>query len=104
MISSVSLLLVLDLDLYLNALPDYLSNDIECAKKHAQSVISPGLSYLDNLSLFKRNSLKDRRIEQCHKCFESIVSNTARKLHHFLSPKNDITCNLRNQRQFESEE
>ena len=56
--------------LYHHALPDYLSNDIECAKKHAQSVISPGLSHLDKFSLFKRNSLKDsferRHQVYCH--------------------------------------
>ena len=86
--------------LYHHALPDYLSNDIERAQKRALSIISPGLSYLDNLSLFNLNSLKDRRIKQCDKFFEPIVSNTEYKLHNFLPPKNHITYNLRNQRQF----
>ena len=53
--------------LYHHALPDYLSNDIERVQKRGLSIISPGLSYLDNLSLFNLNSLKDRRIEQCNK-------------------------------------
>ena len=44
------------------ALSDYLSNDIEHVQKRALSIISPGLSHLNNLSLFKLNSQKDRRI------------------------------------------
>ena len=52
---------------YHHALPDYLSNYIEHVQKRALSIISPGLLYLDNLSLFNLNSLKDRRIEQCNK-------------------------------------
>ena len=63
-------------------------------------MISPSLSYLYNLSLFNLNSLKDRRIEQCNKFFEPIVSNTKHKLHHFLLPKNHVSYNLRNQCQF----
>ena len=70
--------------LYHHALPDYLSNGIERVQKRALSIISPGLSYLDNLSLFNLKSLKDRRIEQFNKFFEPIVSNTEHKLHHFL--------------------
>ena len=85
--------------LYHHALPDYLSDDIERVQKRALSIISPGLSYLANLSLFNLNSLKDRRTEQCNKFFEPIVSNTEHKLHHFLPLKNYITYNHINQRQ-----
>ena len=46
------------------------------------------------------DSLKGRRIEQCNKFFESIVSNPEHKLHHFLPPKNNCSYNLRRQRQF----
>ena len=83
-----------------HALPDYLSNDMERVQKRALSIISPGLSCLDNLSLFNLNSLKDRRIEQCNNFFEPIVSNTEHRLHHLLAPKNQITYNLRNKHQF----
>ena len=86
--------------LYHHALPDYLSNDIERVQKRALSIISPGLSYLDSLSLFNINSLKDRHIKQSNKFFELTVFNTENKLHHFLPPKNHITYNLRDQRQF----
>ena len=84
--------------LYHHTLPDYLRIDIERVQKRVLSVISPGLSYRGNLSLFDLNSLKDRRIEQSNKFFEPIVSNTEHKLHHLLPPKNHITYNLRNQR------
>ena len=80
--------------LYHHALPDYLNNDIERVQKRTLSIISPGLSYIDNFSSFNLNSLKDRRIEQCNKFFEPIVSNTEHKPHHFLPPKNHITHNI----------
>ena len=51
-------------------------------------IISPGLSYDDSLSMFNMASLEDRRIDQCEKLFDSIVSNPDHKLHHFLPPKN----------------
>ena len=55
--------------LYHQALPDYLSKDIECIQKRALSIISPGLSYDDSLSMFNMASLEDRRIDQCKNFF-----------------------------------
>ena len=52
------------------------------------------------LELFNLNLWKDRRTKQCNKFFEPTMSNTEHKLHHFLPPKNHITNNLKNQRQF----
>ena len=86
--------------LYHHALPDYISNDIKRVQKRALSIISPCLIYLDNHSLFNLNLLKDRRTKQCNKFFKPTMSNTEHKLHHFLPPKNHITYNLKNQRQF----
>ena len=86
--------------LYHHALPDYLSKDIERIQKRALSIISPGLSYDDSLSMFNMASLEDRRIDQCEKLFDSIVSNPDHKLHHFLPPKNYCHYNLRRQRHF----
>ena len=73
---------------YHHALPDYLIKDIERIQKRALSIISPGLSYDDSLSMLSMASLEDRRIDQCKFFFDSIVSNSDHKLHHFLSPKN----------------
>ena len=86
--------------LYHHAVPAYLSDDLERVQKRALSVISPGLSYHDSLALHNISSLRDRRIEQCNKLFESVVSDSDRKLHHLLPPKNTNKHNTRNQRQF----
>ena len=53
--------------LYNHALPDYLTKDIERIQKRALSIISPGLSYDDSLSMFNMAFLEDRRIDQCEK-------------------------------------
>ena len=84
--------------LYHHALPDYLSKDIERIQKRALSIISPGLSYDDSLSMFNMASLEDRRKYQCERLFDSIVSNPDHKLHHFLPSKNYCYYNLRRQR------
>ena len=52
---------------YHHELPDFLSKDIERIQKRALSIISPGLSYDDRLSMFNMASLEDGRIDQCEK-------------------------------------
>ena len=56
---------------------------------------------------YNMSSLKDRRIEQCNKLFELVVSDSAHKLHYLLPPKNvyvsrynllETSVNLRNLR------
>ena len=61
--------------LYHHVLPEYLSKDIKHIQKRALSIILPGLSYDDSLSMFNMASLEDRRIAQCKKFFDSVVSN-----------------------------
>ena len=78
----------------------HLTLNIERIQTLALSIISPGLSYDDSLSVFNMASLGDRRIDQCEKLFDSIVSNPDHKLHHFLPPKNYCHYNLRRQRHF----
>ena len=58
------------------------------------------LSYHHNVALYNIKSLKDGRNEQCYKLFDSVVSNTAHKLHHLLPPKNIGRYNFRDQRNF----
>ena len=58
------------------------------------------LSYRHNLVLYNIKSLKDGRNEQCYKLFDSVVSNTAHKLHHLLPPKNIGRYNFKDQRNF----
>ena len=50
-----------------------LSNDLEGIQKRALSIISPGLRYVDNLTLYNMSSLTDRRIERCNNLFELVV-------------------------------
>ena len=67
--------------LYHHVLPAYLGDNLERIQKRVLS-ISPGLSYVHNLTLYNMSSLKDRRIEQGNKLFELVVSDSAHKLHH----------------------
>ena len=60
----------------------HLTLNIERIQKRALSIISPGLSYDDSLSMFNMASLEDRRIDQCEKLFDSILSN----------PGHNISC------------
>ena len=50
-----------------NAIPEYLSNDLEHVQKRVLSIISPGNSYNENLELFNMSSLYDKRTELCRK-------------------------------------
>ena len=79
-----------------NAIPEYLSNDLEHVQfKRALSIISPGNSYNKNLELFNISSLCDRRTELCRKFFNNIIANPSNKLHHLLPPRNIHKYNLR---------
>ena len=64
-----------------HALPEYLSNDLERVQKQALSIISPRVSYMDNLTTHNISALKDRL---CKKLFHTVVSDTHHKLYHLL--------------------
>ena len=83
-----------------HALPVYLCDDLERIQKRALSIISPGLSYTDNLMKLNISSFRDRRLKLCKKLFQSVISDTEHKLHHLLPPKNISAYNLRRQRPF----
>ena len=82
-----------------NALPEYLSNDLEQVQKRALSIISPGKNYSDNLESFNMVSLLDRRIELCNRLFKS-MENESHKLHYLLHPKYNSLYNLRRKRDY----
>ena len=65
-----------------HALPVYLCDDLEHIQKRALSIISPGLSYTDNLMKLNISSLRDRRLKLCKELFQSVISDTEHKLHH----------------------
>ena len=81
-----------------HALPAYLSDDVERIQKRVISIISPDMSYQDNLDNLGLPTLYDRREELCKKLFDSIVSDSSHKLHHLLPPRNNSKYNLRNKR------
>ena len=57
------------LPVFHDAIPEYLSSDLQHVQKRALSIISPGNSYNKNLDLFDMSSLYDRRTELCRKFF-----------------------------------
>ena len=71
-----------------NAIPEYLSNDLEHVQKRVLSIISFGNCYNKNLELFNMSSFYDRRTELCRKFFNNIIANPSNKLHHSLPPRN----------------
>ena len=82
------------------SLPKYLSDNIECFQKRILSIILPGKSYSDRLSITSLNSLHDRRYQLTKKTFNSIVANRNHKLHDLLPDVNVSSYFLRNPRDF----
>jgi hypothetical protein len=67
----------------------------------ALSIISPGLSYTDNLTVHDISTLKDRRQKLCKKLFQTVVSDADHKLYHLLPPSKTSAYNLRRLRRFD---
>ena len=89
------------LPVFHNAIPEYLSSDLQHVQKRALSIISPGNSCNKNLDLFDMSSLYDRRTELCRKFFfNNIIANPSNKLHHLLPPRNIHKYNLRHKGNF----
>ena len=84
-----------------HALPGYLCDDLERIQKRALSIISPGLSYTDNLTVHDISTLKDRRQKLCKKLFQTVVSDADHKLYHLLPPSKTSAYNLRRLRRFD---
>ena len=82
------------------SLPKYLSNNIERFQKRVLSIILPGKSYSDRLSITSLNSLHDRRYQLTKKTFNSIVANRNHELHDLLPDVNVSSYFLRNPRDF----
>ena len=84
-----------------HGLPKYLSDDIEGVQKRALKIISPSMSYTDNLNRFNLQSLKARREDHCRKLFSTVVSDQSHKLRALLPPVNNSHYNLRTKRRFQ---
>jgi hypothetical protein len=76
------------------ALPQYLSADIERVQKRALSIIDPSQTYDANMGQFGLTTLHNRRQELCYNQFERI-SVPSHKLFSLLPPRHGPNLNLR---------
>ena len=83
-----------------NALPKYLSNDLEKTEKLALRIIFPQSGYVEALELCSPPSLYDRRGSSRTKLFEEIYCDKNHKLHYLLPEFNRSSVDLRNTRKF----
>ena len=84
-----------------HGLPKYLSDDIEGVQKQALKIISPSMSYTDNLANLNLHSLKARREDHCRRLFSTVLSDQTRKFRALLPPVKNSHCNLRTKRRFQ---
>ena len=71
-----------------NALPQYLSGDLERLQKRALRIIFPGLSYKEALSASNLTTLEERRELLTTTLFKEAVENKSHKLNKHLPPQN----------------
>ena len=83
-----------------NALPAYLSAELEQLQKRAMRIIFPFTSYRDALQQARLETLSARRELITSKLFESISSNENHRLYKLLPPRNKCHFNLRHKRNF----
>ena len=81
-----------------HGLPKYLSDNIKRVQKQALKIISPSMSYTDNLTRFNPQSLKARREDHCRRLFSTVLSDQTHKLRALLPPVNNSHYNLRTRR------
>ena len=83
-----------------NALPAYLSAELEQLQKRAMRIIFPFAPYRDALHQANLETLTGRRQSITNKPFNSITCNSDHKLHELLPPRNSCEPNLRRKRNF----
>ena len=83
-----------------NALPAYLSAELEQLQKRAMRIIFPFISYRDALQQARLETLSARRELITSKLFESISSNENHRLYKLLPSRNKCHFNLRHKRNF----
>ena len=85
--------------LFHNALPKYLSADLERIQKRALKIIYPKLTYREALAVCNLPTLRERQ-KLCDKLFSEVVSNPKHKPHKLLPSRNECQINLRAKRVF----
>ena len=83
-----------------NALPAYLSAELEQLQKCAMRIIFPFVPYSDALPQANLETLSRHRQSITTKLFASITCNSDHKLHELLPPRNNCESNLRRKRNF----
>ena len=83
-----------------NALPAYLSAELEQLQKRAMRIIFPFVPYSDALHQANLETLSGRRQSITNKLFNSITCNSDHKLHELLPPRNNCEFNLRRKKNF----
>ena len=78
-----------------NALPAYLSAELEQLQKRVMRIIFPFVPYSDALHQANLETLSRRRQSITTKLFYSITCNSDHKLHELLPPRNNCESNLR---------
>ena len=76
-----------------NALPAYLSAELEQLQKRATRIIFPFLPYSDALHQANLETLSRRRQSITSKLFDSITRNSDHKLHELLPPRKTCESN-----------
>ena len=84
-----------------NALPQYLSNNLERLQKRALRIIYPDLSYAEALVAAGITSLYERRQVLSETLFDRIMEDPSHKLHGLLPPRNESTYCTQSRRYFE---
>ena len=77
-----------------NALPAYLSAELEQLQKRAMRIIFPFVPYSDALHQANLEALSRRRQSITTKLFDSITCNSDHKLHELLPPRNNFNVPL----------
>lgn len=83
-----------------NALPKYLSEDLEKLQKRALRIIYPNMKYSDALKTAGLASLHERRESLTTGLFQQIMENENHKLHALLPNRNSSSVSLRRKRVF----
>ena len=83
-----------------NALPAYLSAELEQLQKRAMRIIFPFVSYSDALHKANLETLSRRRQSITTKLFDSITRNSDHKLHELFPPRSNCESNLGRKRNF----
>ena len=89
-------------EVFHDAIPKYLSDDIEKLQKRACRIILPECRYNEALDQLGLVTLSARRQDATNKLFKTTVNDSSNKLHDLLPPVNSSEFHLRGLRMFKT--